>query len=315
MEYAIEASQLRKVYGDHVALDGLDLGVPRGTVYGLLGPNGAGKTTTVNLLTTLQRPTSGSATVLGYDIATQGRDVRSVIGLTGQYAAVDEHLTGRENLILISELLGAGRRQARSRADELLERFALTDAASRRSGQYSGGMRRRLDLAASLVGSPEVVFLDEPTTGLDPRSRLQLWDVVRDLVRNGTTVLLTTQYLEEADELADQILVIDSGRAVAAGTAAELKQRIGGHTIAASFPDAASVLDVLSSLERAGRSADVDADTDRIVVRVPSTDDVFDTLQLIRSTTGDIADIEVAAPTLDDVFLTLTGAGADDLHT
>jgi oleandomycin transport system ATP-binding protein len=228
---AIVARGLTKRFGATTAVDGVDLAVREGTVLGLLGPNGAGKTTIIRILSTLIAPDQGEASVLGYDVATQAHQVRQLIGLTGQYASVDETLTGAENLTLIARLLGLSRTDAKHRAGELLARFRLTDAASRAVKTYSGGMRRRLDLAASLVSHPRVLFLDEPTTGLDPRSRNELWDIVRELVAGGVTVLLTTQYLEEADQLADQIAVIDHGLVIAQGTSAELKAQTGADTL------------------------------------------------------------------------------------
>ena len=232
---AIVARGLIKRFGATTAVDGVDLTIPKGTVFGLLGPNGAGKTTIVSILATLVVPDGGQATVYGYDVTTQAHQVRQLIGLTGQYASLDETLTGAENLVLIGRLAGASRREAKERARELLGRFRLADAASRAVKTYSGGMRRRLDLAASLVPRPRVLFLDEPTTGLDPRSRNELWDIVRELVGEGVTVLLTTQYLEEADQLADRIAVIDHGRVIAQGTSAELKELAGADTLDAVF--------------------------------------------------------------------------------
>jgi oleandomycin transport system ATP-binding protein len=228
---AIIARGLTKRFGATTAVDGIDLTIAEGTVFGLLGPNGAGKTTIVRILATLITPDEGQATVHGYDVAAQGHQVRQLIGLTGQYASVDETLSGTENLVLIARLTGASRTEARQRARELLERFRLTDAASRAVKTYSGGMRRRLDLAASLVSRPRVLFLDEPTTGLDPRSRNEMWDIVRDLVADRVTVLLTTQYLEEADQLASKIAVIDHGRVIAEGSSAELKALTGADTL------------------------------------------------------------------------------------
>src|SRR5829696_1024149 len=236
---AVEAQGIVKRFGSTVALDGVDLAVEEGTVTGLLGPNGAGKTTMVRVLATLLRPEEGTASVLGRDVVSQASDVRELIALTGQFAAIDELLTGRENLRMFGQLFRLDRREAARRADELLERFDLADAADRQARTYSGGMRRRLDLASSLLTRPRVLFLDEPTTGLDPRSRNQIWDIVRDLRREGTTLLLTTQYLEEADQLADQIAVIDHGEVIAQGTGNELKDRVGGQILELELASAA----------------------------------------------------------------------------
>ncbi|MGH8880801.1 MAG: ATP-binding cassette domain-containing protein, partial [Stackebrandtia sp.] len=246
MTYAVQADGLVKSFGQTRALSGVDLEVPAGTVLGVLGPNGAGKTTAVRILTTLLRPDAGRALVGGHDVTAEPQKVRRLIGLTGQYAAVDEMLTGTENIMLIARLLGFSRRQARERARSLLDRFGLTEAASRAAKTYSGGMRRRLDLAASLVGSPRILFLDEPTTGLDPRSRNQLWDIVRGLVAEGVTVLLTTQYLDEADQLADAVAVIDSGKVVANGTPEQLKATVGGQVLYVQ-PEHPADLDAVSA--------------------------------------------------------------------
>ncbi|MFE7138544.1 ATP-binding cassette domain-containing protein [Streptomyces sp. NPDC057644] len=315
METAITAEGLRKSYGDHHALKGIDLTVPAGTVLGVLGPNGAGKTTTVRILATLLQPDGGHATVAGYDLAKQPVEVRRNIGLTGQYAAVDERLTGRENIELIGVLLHLGRRAAKARAAELLEQFGLTDAGDRMAKTYSGGMRRRLDLAASLVARPPVLFLDEPTTGLDLTSRLALWDTIRDQVRNGTTVLLTTQYLEEADQLADRLAVIDKGTVIADGTPDELKRKVGGERLEVAVADPADL-----------------AATARALAAVSPVDPVVDekTRSVSVPLTGGVAAISAAAAgldelgiepedfavrrsSLDDVFLALTGhTGASD---
>jgi ABC-2 type transport system ATP-binding protein len=311
--FAVETSELTKTYGEVSALDGVDLEVEPGTVLGVLGPNGAGKTTMVGILSTLQNPTAGRARVAGHDVVTDAAAVRSKIGLTGQYAAVDEHLTGRENLTLFGRLLGLSKRQARARAEELLERFALEDAADRGSGGYSGGMRRRLDLAASLIGHPEIVFLDEPTTGLDPRSRLQLWDVVRDLVGDGTTVLLTTQYLEEADELADRIVVIDSGRIVARGTSDELKERIGGQVFEITLADSTDLAATAQALDLLGVVAELNAETASLSATVGNAAAVTNVVKAIDAVGVVPRRLEVSSPSLDDVFLSITGAGTDDL--
>jgi ABC-2 type transport system ATP-binding protein len=306
-----------KRYGDTVALDGLDLEVATGTVLGMLGPNGAGKTTAVRILTTLLRPDAGTATVGGIDVVAEPARVRSRIGLTGQYAAVDEHLTGHENVTMIGRLAGLGKHQAAERADDLLARFGLGDAAHRPSRGYSGGMRRRLDLAASLTTSPDVVFLDEPTTGLDPGSRLGLWDVIREVVAHGTTVLLTTQYLEEADVLADEILVIDHGREIARGTATELKSEVGGETVAVELQDAAQLQDAASALatvtrdeirveeKQARLSFPAHGDTSRLAATVRALDEAGIA----------VADLALRRPSLDDVFLSLTGHAASDSAT
>jgi oleandomycin transport system ATP-binding protein len=311
--YAVETESLSKRYGEVHALRGIDLAVEPGTVLGVLGPNGAGKTTTVNILATLEAPTSGRAAVLGHDVVAQPAAVRASIGLTGQYAAVDEHLTARENLTLFGRLLGMTRAIARRRADELLARFALEGAADRAAGTYSGGMRRRLDLAASLVGRPSVVFLDEPTTGLDPRSRLQLWDVVRELVSDGTTVLLTTQYLEEADELADRIVVIDSGRVVAEGTSDDLKRRLGGQAISATLADVDRLGEAATVLDHIGIVGTVDVAARSIHATVGDAAAVAAAIRALDEAALVVDRLDVRSPSLDDVFLTLTGAGSDDL--
>ncbi|MFD7510832.1 ATP-binding cassette domain-containing protein [Streptomyces sp. NPDC059853] len=307
-EHAIVAEGLRKRYGDTYALDGFDLTVTAGTLHGVLGPNGAGKTTAVRSLATLLRYDAGHATVCGYDVAREPQRVRGVIGLTGQYAAVDETLSGRQNLVMFGRLHRMSKRAAGRRADELLERFALTDAAGKSAGQYSGGMRRRLDLAASIIRTPRVLFLDEPTTGLDPRSRNEVWDAVRGLLAAGTTVLLTTQYLEEADQLADRISVVDAGRVIAEGTADELKARIGGDRIEIVTRRAADLVTVAALLEHVtGSPAVTDADTRR--VGAPVTDRVAALTEVVRALHGaglTVEDIGTRRPTLDEAFLRLT---------
>ncbi|MBS1847801.1 MAG: ATP-binding cassette domain-containing protein [Actinobacteria bacterium] len=306
---AVTIRGVTKSFGEVRALDGIDLEVAAGTVFGLLGPNGAGKTTTVRILTTTVRPDGGRAEVLGVDVARFPRRVRSLIGLAGQYAAVDERLTGRENLILIGQLTHQPRRRLRARADELLESFKLTRAADRPISGFSGGMRRRLDLAASLVHHPQVLFLDEPTTGLDPRSRNDLWAMIRKLVDDGTTVLLTTQYLEEAEQLADAIAVIDHGRVIAEGTASSLKASLGATIIEVTFATPGEARGALSALDRIIPGAGVDD----LVVGGPVVGGAARSLDVVRALdaarlapTG----LTVREPSLDDVFLALTGRTA-----
>ena len=294
------------------ALDGLDLVVPEGTVLGLLGPNGAGKTTTVRILATLLRPSSGTAHVAGYDVVRHAQALRSVIGLSGQYAAVDENLTGRENLVVFGRLYGLTADDARRHAADLLERFDLVDAGERIVKTYSGGMRRRLDLASALIGRPLVLFLDEPTTGLDPRGRFAMWDVIRTQVRAGTTILLTTQYLEEADALADSIAVVDHGRIIARGTADELKAQVGGERIEVVVHERADVARAVSVLSREHPSeANVDAHTRKVTV--PAHGGAQRLVRVVRDLDEEdiaIDDIALRRPTLDDVFLALTGHAA-----
>ncbi|MGH1563520.1 ATP-binding cassette domain-containing protein [Mumia sp. DW29H23] len=307
MNDVIFAEGLTKRFGDTQALAGVDLAVPAGTVLGVLGPNGAGKTTAVRILATLLQADGGHATVAGYDVARQPDEVRRAIGLTGQYAAVDEQLTGRENLVLVARLLDLSRRDAARRADELLEQFGLTEAADRRARTYSGGMRRRLDLAASLVGRPQVIFLDEPTTGLDPSKRDDMWAVVRELTDAGTTVLLTTQYLEEADALADRITVIDHGRVIAEGTPHELKSLVGGRSLQVRPSDPRDLGDVAALLTGiAGRPADQPT---KGTVAVPVDDDrVLSTVVRDLDARGiAVAELALALPDLDEVFFALTG--------
>ncbi|AOT61532.1 ATP-binding cassette domain-containing protein [Streptomyces fradiae] len=311
MTLAIQAEGLVKRYGSHTALAGVDLSVPAGTILGVLGPNGAGKTTTVRILSTLLRPDEGRATVAGYDLLRQPVAVRRRIGLTGQYASVDEELTGFENLVLIGRLLEMPKADARARAAELLERFSLTDAGGRPVKTYSGGMRRRADLAASLVGRPEVLYLDEPTTGLDPRSRNEVWSIVQGLANDGVSVLLTTQYLEEADRLADRITVIDQGRVVAEGRADELKKRTGGQTLQvrpADPRDVPEVVRILGMLTEAVPAADPDTG----LITTVADDTVLLSALVRRLDEAAIAVDELALrlPSLDDVFLSLTGKPA-----
>ncbi|GAA4840368.1 daunorubicin resistance protein DrrA family ABC transporter ATP-binding protein [Kitasatospora terrestris] len=303
---AVTAVGLRKSYGDKVVLDGIDLRIPAGTVFALLGPNGAGKTTTVQILSTLIAADGGQAQIAGHDLATDPDGVRSAIGVTGQFAALDNLLSAEENLLLMADLLRLGKREGRSRTRELLERFEIADVARNRAATFSGGMRRRLDLAMTLVGDPQVIFLDEPTTGLDPRSRRTMWDTVRTLVAGGTTVFLTTQYLEEADQLADRIAVLDGGRIVAEGTAGELKAQIPGSHVRLRFTHSTEYERAAAAFPAATR------DEENLALRIPG-DGGLDALRTLidRLDAAGIraADLSVHTPDLDDVFLALTGHG------
>lgn len=304
----IAAQGLEKSYGDHAVLRGVDLTVRRGEIFALLGPNGAGKTTTVNILTTLVRPDGGTARVAGADVVHDAARVRETIALTGQYASVDEFQTGRENLVMMGELAHLPRRAVRPRAAALLERFDLTDAADRRVGTYSGGMRRRLDLAISLVADPAVLVLDEPTTGLDPASRAQLWEVVRGLAADGTTVLLTTQYLEEADRLADTIAVLHDGRVAARGTAAELKALVAGDHVRVAFDDPESLAAAVGLAPSIGLARPT-ADAKDLSLTAPSDDPVRTVRDVLTAADAHglaVVGVSVVRPTLDDVFLALT---------
>ncbi len=305
---AIEARGLVKAFGAHRAVDGLDLRVSAGSIYGVLGPNGAGKTTTINMLATLLRPDAGTAKVFGHDVAQSPQVVRQLIGVTGQYASVDEALSASENLVIFSRLLGLDAKAARKKAHELLEEFALLDAAKRPLSQFSGGMRRRLDLAASLIAQPPLIFLDEPTTGLDPRTRAQMWDTIRRLVRTGSTVLLTTQYLDEADQLADRIAVIDRGKVVAEGTPDELKKSVGTATLHLCLDNDAQ-LDAAQSIVEThlGIAAIRSPEASALNAPMREADKVTDVLLGLRDAGIHLSEVSVQKPTLDEVFLTLTG--------
>ena len=312
MNHAIETSGLVKGFGPTRAVDGIDLRIARGSVYGLLGPNGAGKTTTIRVLATLLRPDGGTARVLGHDVARDPGAVRRKVSLTGQYASVDEDLTGTENLVLVARLLGFSWRAASARARELLAAFELSDAAGRQVRTYSGGMRRRLDIAASLVRTPELLFLDEPTTGLDPRSRNQVWDMVRAIAADGTTVLLTTQYLDEADRLADRLAVIDHGKLIAEGTSRELKSSIGGRTlhIRVGAPDRVAEADALL---RRVLGPDVHNGTDPQSLSAVVADEaaIADALMALSGAGIAVSEFSMGQPSLDEVFFALTGHAAE----
>ncbi|MFD5579336.1 ATP-binding cassette domain-containing protein [Streptomyces pseudogriseolus] len=308
---AVTVRGLVKHYGETKALDGVDLDVAEGTVMGVLGPNGAGKTTLVRVLSTLLAPTAGHATVAGYDVVRQPRQLRRVIGLTGQYASVDEKLSGWENLYLIARLLDLPRKEARRRADELLERFSLTEAARRPAGTYSGGMRRRLDLAASMIGRPAVLYLDEPTTGLDPRTRNEVWDEVKRLVGDGVTVLLTTQYMEEAEQLASELTVVDRGKVIASGGIEELKAKVGGRTLRIRPADPLELRPLANALDSLGITglATTTVDTERSSVLVPvlSDEQLTAVVGAVTARGITLSSVTTELPSLDEVFLSLTG--------
>jgi ABC-2 type transport system ATP-binding protein len=310
MTPAIEADGLVRHYGRTTALAGLELAVPPGLVYGLLGPNGAGKTTTVRIMATLLRPDRGRARVLGHDVVTHAAQVRRLIGLTGQYSALDEYLSGWANLVMIGQLSRLTGKAARRRADEMLERFGLTSAATRPVRTYSGGMRRRLDLAASLIGGPAVLFLDEPTTGLDPNARAMTWDLVRELAAEGTTVLLTTQYLEEADQLASRVAVIDGGTVIAEGTPSQLKAAVGGTSLAVVLADGSDLTRAISAVQPYARGrVQPDRDGRRLAVPVIAAEGL--TTQVVHALAAAgirVNDVTIQRASLDDVFLSLTGA-------
>ncbi|MFK4805791.1 ATP-binding cassette domain-containing protein [Microbacterium sp. ZW CA_36] len=310
---AVRAEGLVKSFGSNRAVDGVDLTVEAGTVYGVLGPNGAGKTTTISMLATLLRPDAGRAEIFGYDVVHDPQIVRQLIGLTGQFASVDETLSATENLVIFGRLLGLSRIDAKRKATELLEEFSLTEAATRPLAKFSGGMRRRLDLAASLIAQPPLIFLDEPTTGLDPRTRGQMWDTIRRLVATGSTVLLTTQYLDEADQLADRIAVIDRGTVVAEGTALELKSSVGQASLLLRLRPGSDIDDAQREIVRVlGVPAIVSPEAARLTVPMSDPDRVADLLVAFREAGLHLEELSVQQPTLDEVFLTLTGKGVPD---
>ncbi|MFE9578835.1 ATP-binding cassette domain-containing protein [Nocardia sp. NPDC006044] len=313
---AVEADGLVKVFGEQRAVDGVSLAVPQGSVYGVLGPNGAGKTTTIKMLATLLRLDGGSARIFGHDVVAEPTAVRSLVGVTGQYASVDEDLSATENLILFSRLLGLSRSDARRKSVELLEEFDLTEAATKPLKNFSGGMRRRLDLAASLIATPPLLFLDEPTTGLDPRTRAQMWETIRRLVREGATVLLTTQYLDEADQLADRIAVIDHGKVIADGTADELKASVGGSSLHLTLVDR-DQLDEARRVVSEFLAADavITPEAGRLTAPLQDAGLTADLLIRLRERQIGIDEITVSKPSLDEVFLTITGRPADDTDT
>lgn len=309
-DWAVEACGLVKTFGHNHAVDGVSLDVRAGTIYGVLGPNGAGKTTTIRMLATLLRPDAGSAYIFGHDVVKEPQIVRQLIGVTGQYASVDESLSATENLVIFSRLLGLGRAEARHKAAELLEEFSLTEAARRPLKNFSGGMRRRLDLAASLIAQPPLIFLDEPTTGLDPRTRNQMWDTIRRLVKTGSTVLLTTQYLQEADELADRIAVIDRGRVVAEGTADELKASVGNSSLQLRIQNPQDIQIACQIVEQVLKvQSTVSPEGGKITAPMTDADLVTDLLITLREAGIRLNELSVQKPTLDEVFLNITGHG------
>ncbi|MGN7760561.1 ATP-binding cassette domain-containing protein [Paenibacillus sp. 22594] len=315
-EWAIEAERLVKIFGDNRAVDGVDLKVATGSIYGVLGPNGAGKTTVIRMLATLLRPDGGSARVFGHDVVKEPQIVRQLIGVTGQYASVDESLSATENLVIFSRLLGLGRAEARRKSEELLEEFGLTEAARRPLKNFSGGMRRRLDLAASLIAQPPLIFLDEPTTGLDPRTRNQMWDTIRRLIQSGSTVLLTTQYLEEADQLADRIAVIDHGRVVAEGTVDELKSSVGTSSLQLKVQNPLDIGFARQTVERVlNVKTIISAESANITAPMGDADRVTDLLIALREAGISLAELSVQKPTLDEVFLSITGHGVEEKST
>ncbi len=312
IDAAILTEGLGRSFGDVVAISDINLHIERGSIVGLLGPNGSGKTTLIRMLSTLLRPTAGRAWVVGFNTQTQAADVRRHIGLTGQFAAVDDFLTGRENIRLMGRLLGMSAKQANDRADELLAGFSLSDAANRQLGTYSGGMRRRLDLALGLTGHPDVVFLDEPTTGLDPRSRFRMWEVIEGLVAEGTTVLLSTQYLEEADRLAERVVILDTGRVVAEGRPAELRAEVGGDVVEITLRDVRDAQRAKKALRQVAVATTDDGSEARILrIPVRTSEVLADVVRLLDQAKVSFSGLTLHEPTLDDVFLSLTGKRAD----
>lgn len=311
-DWAVEARGLVKVFGENRAVDGVDLNVRAGSIYGVLGPNGAGKTTTIRMLATLLRQDEGYARIFGHDVMKEAQIVRQLIGVTGQYASVDESLSATENLVIFSRLLGLGRAEAKKKASELLEEFGLTEAAKRPLKNFSGGMRRRLDLAASLIAQPPLIFLDEPTTGLDPRTRNQMWDTIRRLVDSGSTVLLTTQYLQEADELADRIAVIDRGHVVAEGTVDELKSSVGSSSLQLKIQHSEDIYNAQLTVENVLKvKSNISLEEGKITAPIADADRVTDLLIALRDSGIHLAEMSVQKPTLDEVFLTITGKSVD----
>ncbi|WP_127506075.1 ATP-binding cassette domain-containing protein [Paenibacillus humicus] len=311
-EWAVEARGLVKTFGDNRAVDGVDLNVRAGSIYGVLGPNGAGKTTTIRMLATLLKADAGSAKIFGRDTVKESQIVRQLIGVTGQYASVDESLSATENLVIFSRLLGLGRKEAKRKAEELLEEFGLTEAARRPLKNFSGGMRRRLDLAASLIAQPPLIFLDEPTTGLDPRTRSQMWETIRRLVNTGSTVLLTTQYLDEADQLADRIAVIDRGHVVAEGTVDELKASVGTSSLHLRVSEPRDIGNARRLVEQVlGAQSSVSSEAGKITAPMADADAITDLLIALRAEGISLSEMSVQKPTLDEVFLTITGQGVN----
>ncbi|WNR46792.1 ATP-binding cassette domain-containing protein [Paenibacillus roseipurpureus] len=310
-DWAVEARGLVKAFGENRAVDGVNLNVPTGSIYGVLGPNGAGKTTTINMLATLLRPDAGTAKIFGHDVVKESQIVRQLIGVTGQYASVDESLSATENLMIFSRLLGLSRAEAKKKTWDLLEEFGLTEAAKRPLKNFSGGMRRRLDLAASLIAQPPLIFLDEPTTGLDPRTRSQMWETIRRLVNTGSTILLTTQYLEEADQLADRVAVIDRGHVVAEGTVDELKGSVGTSSLHLHVQNTSDIAKASRLVEQVLK-ATANVSGGKITAPMTDADRVTDLLITLREAGIHLAELSVQKPTLDEVFLTITGHGAEE---